>query len=98
MSSRRPAPGLRLEREIWAAGHRVVVGVDEVGRGSWAGPLTVGAAVVPPDRRVYGVRDSKMLRESERERLFDRIAGWCTWAVGSATQVECDDLGMAAAQ
>jgi len=98
VSSRRPVPGLRIERESWAAGHQVVVGVDEVGRGSWAGPLTVGAAVVPPDRRVYGVRDSKLLRESERERLFDRIAAWCTWAVGSASQVECDELGMADAQ
>ncbi|MDQ6838306.1 MAG: ribonuclease HII [Actinomycetota bacterium] len=98
MSTRRAVPGLRLEREGWAAGHDVVVGVDEVGRGSWAGPLTVGAAVVPRDRRVYGVRDSKMLREGERERLFGRIAAWCLWAVGSATQAECDDLGMAAAQ
>ncbi len=98
MSPRRPVPSLGLEREGWAAGHEVVVGVDEVGRGSWAGPLTVGAAVVPRDRRVYGVRDSKMLPEPERERLFERIARWCTWAVGSATQVECDGLGMAAAQ
>ena len=40
-----------------------------------------------------------MLTERERERLFDRIAGWCTaWAVGAATQVECDELGMADAQ
>ncbi|MDQ2725081.1 MAG: ribonuclease HII [Actinomycetota bacterium] len=96
MSPRSLAPGLRLEREGWAAGHEIVVGVDEVGRGSWAGPLTVGAAVVPRDRRVYGVRDSKMLRETERERLFERIARWCTWAVGSATQVECDELRLAA--
>jgi len=77
----------------------VVVGVDEVGRGSWAGPLTVGAAVLPGDRRVYGVRDSKMLREAERERLFPRLADWCAaWAVGHASQQECDDLGMSAAQ
>lgn len=98
MSPRRPVPSLGLEREGWAAGHEVIVGVDEVGRGSWAGPLTVGAAVIPRDRRVYGVRDSKMLPETERERLFERIARWCTWAVGSATQAECDGLGMAAAQ
>ncbi len=59
----------------------------------------VGAAVLPPDRRVYGVRDSKMLRETEREKLFDRVAGWCSaWAVGEATQEECDTVGMAEAQ
>ena len=93
------APTLRVERELWAQGHRVVVGVDEVGRGSWAGPLMVGAAVLPPDRRVYRVRDSKMLREAERERLFDRVAQWCqAWGVGAASQEECDRLGMADAQ
>ncbi len=53
----------------------------------------------PQDRRVYKVRDSKMLTEPEREGLFDRIAGWClAWAVGHATQEECDELGMSAAQ
>ncbi|MCU4184396.1 ribonuclease HII [Acidiferrimicrobium sp. IK] len=97
--ARAVAPTLRVERDLWAAGHEVVVGVDEVGRGSWAGPLMVGAAVLPPDRRVYGVRDSKMLSEAERERLFDRVASWCrAWAVGAASQEECDRLGMADAQ
>jgi ribonuclease HII len=92
-------PTLGVERTFWEEGRKVVVGVDEVGRGAWAGPLMVGAAVLPRDRRVYGVRDSKMLRESERERLFDRIAQWCeTWAVGSASQEECDEIGMAEAQ
>ena len=92
-------PSLTRERALWAEGFEVVVGVDEVGRGSWAGPISVGAAVLPRDRRVYGVRDSKMLTESERERLFPRLAAWCaTWAVGHASQQECDDLGMSAAQ
>jgi ribonuclease HII len=75
-----------------------VVGVDEVGRAR-AGPLSVGAAVVPADRRIYKIRDSKMLTEREREAMFDRIAEWCvTWAVGHASQAECDELGMSAAQ
>ncbi len=93
------APTRTIEKELWARGHEVVVGIDEVGRGAWAGPLMVGAAVLPRDRRVNGVRDSKLLTEVERERLFDRVAAWCdTWAVGAATQDECDELGMAAAQ
>ena len=93
------APTLVFERGAWAAGHDVVVGVDEVGRGAWAGPLMVGAAVLPRGKRVYGVRDSKMLTEPRREALFQRVASWCeAWAVGAATQVECDSLGMAAAQ
>jgi ribonuclease HII len=48
---------------------------------------------------VYKIRDSKVLTAAEREVLFDRIAGWCvTWAVGHASQAECDELGMSAAQ
>jgi len=92
-------PSLARERALWADGHDVVVGVDEVGRGSWAGPISVGAAVLPRDRRVYRVRDSKMLTEVERERLFPRLTSWCAaWSVGHASQQECDDLGMSSAQ
>jgi ribonuclease HII len=91
-------PNLCTERELWDEGC-VVVGVDEVGRGSWAGPISVGAAVIPQEKRVRKVRDSKMLTEPEREHLFPRLAEWCsTWAVGHASQQECDDLGMSAAQ
>jgi len=93
------APGLSVEREYWASGREVVVGVDEVGRGSWAGPLTIGAVVVPKDRRIYKLRDSKQLTEAEREALFDRIAGWCeVWSVGHVSAADCDRLGMSAAQ
>lgn len=97
MASR--APTRTIEKEMWARGHEVVVGIDEVGRGAWAGPLMVGAAILPRDKRVNGVRDSKVLTETNRELLFDRVAAWCdTWAVGAASQEECDALGMAAAQ
>ena len=59
----------------------------------------VGAAILPESKRVNGVRDSKLLTEVEREKLFDRIAGWCTaWGVGHASPEECDDLGMSEAQ
>src|SRR5438093_4684976 len=92
-------PGLHLERDLWSGGADVVVGMDEVGRGGWAGPISVGAAVLPRDRRVYKVRDSKMLTAAERERLFDRLTEWCVaWCVGHASQKECDELGMSAAQ
>ncbi len=99
MLSKKRAPTRSVERELWERGHELVVGIDEVGRGAWAGPLTVGAVILPRDRRVNGIRDSKMLTEREREHLFDRVASWClAWGVGSASQVECDAMGMAAAQ
>ncbi|MGA1724081.1 MAG: ribonuclease HII, partial [Ilumatobacteraceae bacterium] len=54
--------GIDLEREFWEDG-RVVVGIDEVGKGSWAGPLMVGAVVIPIGDCLPGVRDSKAMTE-----------------------------------
>jgi ribonuclease HII len=96
---KRSAPSLEVERRLWTEGHDLIVGMDEVGRGAWAGPLTLGAAVVPRDKRVNKIRDSKMLTEREREALFDRVADWCVaWSVGHASEEECDELGMSEAQ
>jgi len=98
-SLRRRPPTLTEERTFWEAGADVVVGIDEVGRGAWAGPLTLAAAVVPKDRRINKVRDSKMLTEAEREAMFDRVVGWVeAYGIGHATPQECDELGMSAAQ
>ncbi len=92
------SPTLAYERELWSQGNRVLVGMDEVGRGAWAGPVSVGAAVVPQDRRIYKIRDSKMLTEREREGIYGRLVEWCVaWSVGHATHDECDELGMSAA-
>ena len=84
---------------MWDSGAGVVAGVDEVGRGSWAGPLTVAAVVADPERRIYKVRDSKMLTAAEREALHSRIRAWArAVSVGHATVAECTELGMADAQ
>ncbi|NNF68604.1 MAG: ribonuclease HII [Acidimicrobiia bacterium] len=96
---RRQSPGRSMEQELWETGADVVVGLDEVGRGAWAGPLTVGALVIPRERRIYKVRDSKMLTEDERESLYERVTNWSdAWSVGHASHEECDALGMADAQ
>jgi ribonuclease HII len=74
-----------------------VVGLDEVGRGAWAGPVTVGAVVAPPEH-LRGVRDSKQLTRAEREQADVRIREWAVaFAVGHASHDECDELGMTAA-
>ncbi|MCY4458767.1 MAG: ribonuclease HII [Acidimicrobiaceae bacterium] len=93
------APGLKFEQELWAHEKFVVAGIDEVGRGSWAGPLTLAAVVIPKDKRLYKVRDSKMLKPSEREVMYERILCWAdAVSLGHASQHECDQLGMSAAQ
>jgi ribonuclease HII len=79
-----------------------VAGLDEVGRGAWAGPVSVGVAVIRPHvrrRTVPGwLRDSKMLAEERRESIFGKVAAWCAdGAVGHATAAECDQWGMTAA-
>ena len=96
-------PTLKQERRLWKEGYECVAGIDEVGRGAWAGPLTVGVAVVRPGARMPSVpkwlRDSKMLPEERREEIFDEVAAWCAdWSVGHASAAECDRWGMTAAQ
>lgn len=92
-----PTPTLRLERRCWSAGDEVVCGIDEVGRGAWAGPVTV-AAVVPGPRHLPGVRDSKVLSPAQREVAAAGVRCWARGiAVGHASHEECDELGMTAA-
>lgn len=87
-------PTLRLERKCWKAGERVVVGIDEVGRGAWAGPVTVGA-VVPAPEHLRGIRDSKQLTRPEREKASAAVRDWAlAYGVGHASHEECDMLGM----
>jgi ribonuclease HII len=89
-----PYPTLRVERKCWEAGDRVIVGIDEVGRGSWAGPVTV-CAVVPGDEHLTGVRDSKLLTYEERVVSAKRVRGWARGiGVGHASHEECDLEGM----
>ena len=92
-------PHTRHERALADEGFEVVVGLDEVGRGAWAGPVSVGVVVFPRGRRApTGLRDSKELSEPDREALFPRIVAWCDdWSVGHAEAIECDRLGMTAA-
>jgi ribonuclease HII len=92
-------PDLKEERRLRREGHEWVAGLDEVGRGAWAGPLTVGVAVVRPRVQSRSVpawlRDSKMLSEARREEIFTAVGKWCeAWSVGHATPRECDEWGM----
>jgi ribonuclease HII len=93
-------PGLSLERRLWRQGFRWVAGLDEVGRGAWAGPVVAAAVILPPDRRslraaLKGVTDSKLLTARQRERLFHTIhAAAVTVGVGGAGAGEVDQDGL----
>jgi ribonuclease HII len=88
-SPARRAPTRAVEKELWAEGYDVNGHLSAA-----AGPLMVGAAI--RKHAGHGVR-IKLLSEANREALFDRIAEWCeAWAVGGASQQECDEMGMAA--
>jgi ribonuclease HII len=65
---------LEHERAAWSSGHTKVAGIDEAGRGPLAGPVVAAAVILPTDRLIAGLDDSKRLTASTRERLFDVLA------------------------
>ncbi|WP_084076823.1 ribonuclease HII [Demequina sp. NBRC 110057] len=87
------------ERSLWDAGARVVAGIDEVGRGALAGPVTVGVcALAPCDEWPQGLADSKRLSPARRERMADALAGYgVARAVAHASPAEIDALGIVGA-
>lgn len=93
-------PSLRVERQLQRAGHRLLAGMDEVGRGALAGPVSVGVVVIDETVRSapVGVRDSKLLTERARRRLVPPIRRWAiAYAVGHAGPDEIDEVGIMAA-
>ena len=92
--------GYEIERELAAAGMGTIAGVDEVGRGAWAGPVVVCAVVARPGYPASPeyLTDSKKLTAKRRAVLARVLPGWvAAHAIGSATHEEIDELGMTAA-
>jgi ribonuclease HII len=92
--------GYEIERELTRAGSALVAGVDEVGRGAWAGPVVVCAAIAragfpaPPG----GLTDSKRLTAKRRSALAAELPAWVeAYAFGSASHEEIDAVGMTVA-
>ncbi|GAA3812261.1 ribonuclease HII [Cellulomonas soli] len=93
-------PHLRLERTLLREGASLVAGMDEVGRGSLAGPVSVGVVVVDAGTRSapVGVADSKLLSPAARTALLPALGRWGrARAVGHASAEEIDELGIIAA-
>jgi ribonuclease HII len=64
---------MRHERELRLAGFQRIAGIDEVGRGSLAGPVVAAAVILPERHRIRGLRDSKVLVQARREELYRQI-------------------------
>lgn len=93
-------PDLREERALLARGFVRIAGLDEAGRGAWAGPVVAAAVVLPlerPDlaRTLSGVRDSKQCTPRQRAELFDRIQEVAlAVGVGSVPPRRIDEIGI----
>jgi len=92
-------PTLAVEFGLWRQGISLVAGVDEAGRGAWAGPVAAGAVILSPAadliERLKGVRDSKQMTARQRTFWAERIrAVALAWGVGFASCAEIDAIGI----
>jgi len=94
----RTLPDFSIETEISQSKQLLVAGVDEVGRGTLAGPVVAAAAILPgkvPADYEGLVNDSKMLSVSQRQKSFEWLITWCvSYGVGASTSDEIDSLGI----
>jgi ribonuclease HII len=86
---------LKFEKIAWAAGAKLVAGVDEVGRGSLFGPVVAAAVILDPAYRIRGLRDSKLLEAERREELAIRIREHSiAWAVAAVDSARIDQINI----
>lgn len=96
-------PDLSLETQLWARGSVRVAGIDEAGRGAWAGPVVAAVVVLPSHlpnllELLAPVRDSKLLTPQARERCYDLIIEHALdYGVGYTLASEIDRIGIAPA-
>lgn len=96
----RPQADLRAEKALFGTGAKLVAGMDEVGRGALAGPVTVGVTLVSTETGPCppGLTDSKWLSATQREAHEITSRQWCkAWGVGHAQPLEIDQIGITGA-
>lgn len=91
---------LDIEREYVASGHRMIAGIDEAGRGAWAGPVVAASVILPITddvmEQLRGARDSKDMTPRSRARLYELIPTVArAWGVGAASVDEIGAMGIA---
>jgi ribonuclease HII len=79
-----------IEAELSAQGYQLIVGIDEAGRGPLAGPVVAAAVILDPEKKIYGLDDSKKLSRQKREELYEEIYSKALVGVGKASSSEID--------
>lgn len=89
-------PDISLEKMLWKKGFQNVAGVDEAGRGPWAGPLTAAAVVIHSAKQIVDiVRDSKLMTKVRRKKAFSKIIKKSSgFGIGIVTEQEIDRIGI----
>lgn len=87
----KPVPDFSFETSAITRGQSLVAGVDEVGRGPLAGPVTAAAVILDPDNIPEGLNDSKALSAKKREALWDAIHDAAKVSIAHATVEEIDE-------
>lgn len=83
------------ERKIYANKIKYICGIDEAGRGPLAGPVVVGAVILPENSFIEGVNDSKKISEKKREKLYDIITNEAiSYSVGIVSQNTIDEINI----
>jgi len=91
--ARNPATG-KTEEKFWQEGKQCIVGLDEAGRGAWAGPIVAAAVLVDPSTHLPAVQDSKALSPEERQIMEQEIKQNAKFGVGSVSPEEIDNIGI----
>lgn len=93
-----PSPTAKLELEYLARGYRAVAGLDEAGKGAWAGPVVSAAVILPEKTKLPGLDDSKRLSAKQRFVLYELILEQAiAWGVGMRDAFDIDEIGLAEA-
>jgi len=89
-------PDISLEKDLWKKGYHNVAGVDEAGKGPWAGPVTAGAVIIHSDKQIVDtVRDSKFMTPLQREKAFDQIIKMSSaFGIGICSEKIIDAIGI----
>ena len=89
-----PLPNFDAETRLIKKGYKAIAGVDEVGRGSIAGPVTAAAVILNPQKIPTGLNDSKKLNLKNREKIFQLIQDTCTFCVAHSSVEEIDQINI----